>query len=623
MAFDGIVTKAIVAELNNCLINGKINKIFEPNKNEILLGIYCSGKNYALNMSIDAINYRINLTTNTKQNPQNVLNFCMVLRKHLVGGIIKKIYTNGLERIVFIEIDCHNELNDLIRKTLVVELMGKHSNIILLNENKVVIDSLRHLNKFDNSTRDIFPGSKYLDIISDKSDFLQTKTFDEFYKSLRIENDKDFSISKTLSNTYNGFGKKNIFYLLDSLNIKDNSKDISNLKKLYNYLETITCTLEKYNNNNLNKYLKEKSQNSVCMKEYFIQKRDYYIAIEENPEILEKEHLNINFFIDDFYYEKENNEQFKNYRDSVLKLVLNQVTKIKEKINTINEKIKECAKTEQYKLYGELITSNLYRIPDYPQKSITVENYYDNNVQIEIPLDKTITPSKNAKNFFKKYRKLQNTIAIVQKQKKLAEEELKYLESIIYEIDEAKTIDDIDNIYSEICDNLLYNNNMNTVNNHISKMEVAKNSKKQLNKNSKKTIKENNSLMPAKYVIDGYTVLVGKNNKQNDYLTCRIAQNSDIWFHTKDIHGSHVVLKSIKEEKNVTSKLDITKTSIPESVLYKCASIAAYYSKARMSQNVPVDYTYIKYVKKPNGAKPGMVIYTNNKTLYVNPKNQN
>lgn len=614
MAFDGIVTKAIVAELNDCLINGKINKIYEPNKNEILLGIYSSGKNYALNISIDSINYRINLTTNSKPNPQNVLNFCMVLRKHLLGGIIKQIYTNGLERIVFIDIDCYNELNDLIRKTLVVELMGKHSNIILLNQKENVIDSLRHLNKFDNSTRDIFPGSKYVNIVSDKLDFLQIKTFDEFYKSLDVQNDKENSLSKVLSEKYNGLGKKNILYLLESLNIEDNTKKISDIKTLYNYLESVINALE-------SNYYENKVENSdaknVCIKENSQSKKDYFIGLTNRTEALD-----INFFIDDFYHEKENEEQFKGYRDKVLKLILNHVTKIKEKMAVIDEKIKECSKTEQYKLYGELITSNLYKIADYPQAEVTLENYYNNNEKIKIPLDKTITPSKNAKNFFKKYRKLQNTIVIVEKQKKLAEEELKYLESIVYEIEESKTVDDIDNIYSEICDNLLYNSNTNTVSNHVQNIDKVKGTNK-TNKTSKKPQRENkekSSLLPAKFLIDGYTALIGKNNKQNDYLTCKIAQNSDIWFHTKDIHGSHVVLKLEREEKSLPEKLDITKTIVPESVLYKCAALAAYYSKAKMSQNVPVDYTYIKYVKKPNGAKPGMVIYTNNKTLYVNPQ---
>ena len=592
MAFDGIVAKAVVAELNHCLLNGKINKIFEPNKNEILLGIYSGGKNYCLNVSIDSVNYRVNLTTNVKPNPQNVLNFCMVLRKHLLGGCIKKIYSNGLERIIFIDIDCYNELNDLITKTLVIELMGKHSNVILLNANSIIIDSLRHLNKFDNSTRDIFPGSKYMSIISNKLDFISVKTFDEFYRNLNITTDTNFSLSSTLSQKYNGFGRNNILHLLESLNISDTSNSTTDLKIIYNYLKTLLSTLP----------------NEVSIQEFNGNKKDYFISIDRNK----TNALSINFSLDDFYYTKESTEQFKCYRDNVLKLVLNYVSKIKDRIHNIDTKLKECDRMDLYKLYGELITSNLYRIPDYPQTEITLENYYDNNNPITIPLNNTISPSKNAKMFFKKYRKLQNTVSIVSKQRELAEAELTYLDSIVYEISEAKTVADIDNIYSEICDNLLYDKNANTVNNHVYNI-------KESNKAKKTQSKENSSIQPEKCLVDGYTVFVGKNNKQNDYLTCKIAQNSDIWFHTKNIHGSHVVLKLDNEPIN-SNKLDISKTTVPSSVLYKCASLAAYYSKARMSQNVPVDYTYIKYVKKPNGAKPGMVIYTNNKTLYVNPQ---
>ena len=595
MAFDGIVTKAVVSELNTCLINGKINKIFEPNKNEILLGIYSGGKNYCLNISIDSVNYRINLTTNSKPNPQNVLNFCMVLRKHLTGGTIKRIYSTGLERIVFIDVDVYNELNDLITKTLVVELMGKHSNIILLNSEHTVIDSLRHLNKFDNSNRDIFPGSKYLNIESDKKDFLTVKTFDEFYRGVSIDIE---NLPSTLSKVYNGFGKKNISYLLETLNIPT-TVSTNDLKKVYSYLKDLFASMP----------------DNVVLKEYAADKKGYfaYNAINDG--------LTVNFFLDDFYTSKEQAEQFKQYRDTVLKLVLNHVGKIKERINTIDSKIADCANAEKYRLYGELITSNLYRTPDYPQSEVTLENYYDNNNLITIPLDEKFSPSKNAKNFFKKYRKLQNTIVIVEKQKELAETELSYLDSIVYELEEVSTIEDIDNIYSEICDNLIFGKNANTVNNHVynSHDKIAN------SKNSKSNKQSSSSNMPEKRNIDGYTVYIGKNNKQNDYLTCRLAQNSDIWFHTKDIHGSHVVLK-VDSNPNAShansENSGISNTfNVPDAVLYKCASVAAYYSKARMSQNVPVDYTLIKYVKKPNGAKPGMVIYTNNKTIYANPQN--
>ena len=615
MAFDGIVAKSVVAELQ-CLINGKINKIFEPNRNELLLGIYCGGKNYALNISIDYSNYRINLTTTSKPNPQNVLNFCMVLRKHLVSGVIKKIYSNGLERVIFIDVECHNELNDLITNTLVIELMGKHSNVILL-ANNVVIDSLRHLNKFDNSTRDIFPGSKYFQIEPSKPEFSAIKTFDDFYKLFTMGD----SISTALANSVNGFGKNNILYLLNELNIEDNSTTLDDYKKLYGYLKELTTMLE---NNAL-------SNDSSCVsisnnKEYIVskssnKKTDYFVLLDNATNF---DNLKINFFIDDFYFSKEKDEEFKSYKETTSRIVLNQVKKIKGRLNNIELKIKECDKTDLYKLYGELITSNLYRIKDYPQNSIVLENYYDNNNPITIPLDKSISPSKNAKNFFKKYRKLQNTIAIVSKQKALANAELNYLESIIYELESASTLDELESIYSEVCDNFVFSKNSNTVKNNI---KNSSNTKKQ-------SKKDDSSLMPTKLIIDGFTVWVGKNNKQNDYLTCKLAQNSDIWFHTKDIHGSHVVIRpsSLSEKSNsehnessslpsISKKLNLSNSGVPDSVLYKCACLAAYYSKARMSQNVPVDYTYIKYVKKPNGAKPGMVIYTDNKTIYANPQN--
>ena len=380
----------------------------------------------------------------------------------------------------------------------------------------------------------------------------------------------------------------------------------NDLKKVYSYLKDLFANMP----------------DNVVLKEYSSVKKDYFAYSFTN------DGLAVNFFLDDFYISKEQAEQFKQYRDTVLKLVLNHVGKIKERISTIDSKIADCTNAEKYRLYGELITSNLYRIPDYPQAEITLENYYDNNNLITIPLDVKFSPSKNAKNFFKKYRKLQNTIAIVEKQKELAEVELSYLDSIVYELEDVSSIEDIDNIYSEICDNLIFSKSANTVNNHVynstNKVDNLNHSKngnlKKANSKGNKQSKENSSNMPEKRNIDGYTVYIGKNNKQNDYLTCRLAQNSDIWFHTKDIHGSHVVLRIDSLHSSSENSSASCTFNIPDAVLYKCASIAAYYSKARMSQNVPVDYTLIKYVKKPNGAKPGMVIYTNNKTIYANPQ---
>lgn len=565
MAFDGIVCSAVVAELNTLISEGKINKIFEPNKNEIIIGIYSKGKNLALNINIDPVNYRINLTTHSKPNPKNVYNFCMVLRKHLTSGTIKKVYMKELDRIIYIDIDCYNELNDHITKTLIIELMGKHSNIILINSDGIIIDSLRHLNKLDNSLRDILPGYKYIEIENSKLDF-QSSTFDSFYKNIKENNVS--KISSAISNCFTGFSKSGVSYTLNSLNIKDDvNVAVSDYKKLYTYFSEL---------------LKQSIADISCTEINLLDKKDFYITNASSKDIL------INFFIDDFYFDKEVREKFESIKSNTLRSLLGKTKKLSDKLKNIDSKLKECSKIETYKLYGELITSNLYRIPNYNQENITLENYYDNNNPISIPLDSTISPSANAKKFFKKYRKLQNTVYIIEKQKEAIKLELDYLDSIVYEINNCANLDELEAIIAEISEDYGISN--------VKKDESTKKTKKPV------------ANMPTEYKIDGYTILVGKNNKQNDNLTCKIAKKNDLWFHTKDIHGSHVVLRLDKNKKAT------------DSIIYKCATIAAYYSKAKLSQNVPVDYTFIKYVRKPNGAKPGMVIYTDNKTLYVNPK---
>ena len=555
MAFDGIVCNAVVGELNQCLINGKINKIFQPNNNEILLGVYNMGKNYALDLCIDAVNYRICLSTHTKKNPNNVLNFCMVLRKHLTGGTIRRIYMNGLERIIYIDIECYNELNDLITKTLIFELMGKHSNIVLVNSNNVIIDSLRHLNKMDNSLRDIFPGLPYLSVENKKIDFRKC-SFDKFYNVVNEEN-----VQSSIANSFTGISKYEVGKILNDLQIDENNMILEDYKKLYQYI---------------NRLIKSNGEFEAREGE-----KGFYVVLNKKTE----QFLFTNFFLDDYYWKKEQRDLIKNRKNYLLSLVLNRLKKLENKLNIIDEKLKDCENMELYKLYRELITTNLYRIDNYNQKSIMVENYYNDNEKVEIPLDYKISPSANAKKYFKKYKKLQNTKSVVLKQKELIEEEIQYLESIIYEINNSNSLDEIEDIFLEIEETI-----------------------KLPNQTIDKNMKTKDSSEPMEYKIDGYTVYVGKNNKQNEYLTCKMARPRDLWFHTKDIHGSHVVLRL---EKNAKA---------PDSVIYKCATVAAYFSKAKMSQNVPVDYTYIKYVKKPKGAKPGMVIYTDNKTLYVNPQ---
>lgn len=563
MAFDGIILKSIVSELNTFLMNGKINKVFNPTKNEVILGIYANGKNYALNICIDASNYRIHLTTKQKPNPINASNFCMLLRKYLIGMRIKEIHSYGLERIVKIDLEGYNELNDFITRKLVVELMGKHSNIILLNENNRIIDSLRHTDTFSNSLRNILPSHVYEYPENNKKSFSDIKNFNEFYSLFgNLENTELNSVVTIIINTFTGFSKLFVKNCIDVLQLS-NPLNIEDFERLYEYINNIinnigTCSLSPitYELNN---------------------KLDYTVTLDAH----EKD-LYFNFFIDDFYFNKETIDNFKNYRNTVLKLLLNYLTKYRKRLLNINDKLKECDNMDVYRIYGELITANLYRLSKENTSSITLENYYDNNKPITISLDKSITPAINAKKFFKKYNKLKNALEIVNKQKIETSKEINYIESIIYELETAKTISDIDDIYSEILENL------------------------DIGKSIKNTKNKDISFNPKKYEIDGFIVFVGKNNKQNDYLTTKFASKTDIWFHTKEIHGSHVILKNNGQE-------------ITNDILIKCAKLAAKNSKAKQSSNVPVDYTLIKFVKKPSGAKPGMVIYTNNKTLYVTP----
>lgn len=548
MAFDGIVTKCIVAELNKSVINSKVNKIFEPTKNDIMLGLYNCGLNYCLHICINPSTCRLNLTTHSKPNPITAPNFCMLLRKHLIGARIIAISSFDLDRIVEIDFECYNELNDKIIKKLYIEIMGSCSNIILTNNNNAIIDAIRHIS----CNREILPARIYELPTNNKNSILRINSFNEFNSIISAINTDD-SLDKKISDSFNGLCRPFIQYVLEKKN--------NNLQNSFEFIKNIIDNIE---------------TNSLTCKET---NNDYIIDFSEK-----NEPLKINFFIDDYYYNKETDNSFKGFRNDILKVVLSALKKSTKKLDNINNKLNECNKMEEYKLFGELITSNLYRLKDNIE-SATIENYYNNNTPITIPLDKSISPNKNAEKYFKKYNKLKNTLEIVSIQKRETEKELNYIESIVYSIENAKTIHDLEDIFDEISENLI----------------TSKGNKNAKQKNSKKDTTKDNLL---KYEINEFTVLVGKNNRQNDELTLKIASKEDYWFHTQGIHGSHVILKIEGKE-------------VDKNTIFKCAELAAKHSKAKLSSNVPVDYCLVKFVKKPNSAKPGMVVYTNYKTLYV------
>ncbi len=566
MAFDGIVTKAITHEFKNILISGKIDKIHQPDKNTIVLGIYSNSVHYALNICIDAHNCRINLTTKSKQNPLVAPNFCMLLRKHLIGGKISNIEMYGLERLVKINIETINDFNEIEIKSLIIELMGKHSNVILTNNKNIIIDALRHIYATDTIYRDILPSRTYNLPTSEKLDYYKTNDIYSIFQNSFPLSVEEFA--KLFANTFIGFSLSFVKFAIEKCNITTIDKEnILKLEKYINDILTFPNTLhftEIYKNNKLS---------------------DFVLNIGNT----ESTELSLNNFIDNFYFNRETVENFTTYKNNALKLVTDSQKKLLNRLNSINNKLKDCDEKDKYRLYGELITSNLYKLSNTHTDYIELENYYDNNNLIKIPLDKKYSPSINAKHYFKKYTKLKNAFQIVSVQKNETETELNYIDSIIYEIESASSLVEVQEILDEISENLINKRKFST------------------KKNNKKITKKKNQTKqysPLHFNIDNFEVYVGKNNKENDWLTFTFANKNDIWLHTKDIQGSHVIIKTAGQ-------------NISDNTLVKCAKLAVEHSKAKLSSNVPVDYCKVQYVKKPNGAKPGMVIFTNNKTISV------
>ncbi len=561
MAFDGFVTKAVVNELNECLLNGKIVKVHQPNKDELIFDIYSNSSHYHLDICINSSNCKMHLTTQKKLNPITPSSFCMLLRKHLIGSKIKKIESIGFDRIIIFHLEGYNDLNDLVQKKLVIELMGKHSNVILLNEKDIIIDAIRHIV----SDRNILPANPYYLLNSGKIN-LNEITFEDFYKIVI----KDLShFVNIISSTFYGFSKTLIENTIYKLNI--NLSNISNddISNFYNYMINLISNIEQLK--------------IECISITIHNKNDYVLISSENAS-----DLKINTFLDYFYTSKEKNEYFENYRNNILKLILAHLKKYEKRLININKKLEECKDMEKFKLYGELITANLYRLNQLENvESICLENYYDNNRLLTIPLDKRYSPSINAKLFFKKYNKLKNALEIVSKQKIDTKAELEYIESIIYSLNSASDLQELDDIYLEIQDTIL--------------------NRKITDKKTLKMKSQNSS--PIHFNIDEYSIYVGRNNKQNDELTFKIANKNDLWFHAKDIPGSHVILKVN------------TNKEVPKNIIEKCASIAAYYSKAKASSKVEVQYTEVKNIKKPKNSKPGFVVFNTYHSTIVKPNN--
>lgn len=558
MAFDGIITSAVISELNSLIIDSRVEKIYLPNKNEIILSLRKNRENLKLLFSIDASNARFHITNTSKENPVKPPQFCMVLRKHLQGAKLLKIAQYGLDRVIEFVFENIDELGDISRKSLYIELMGKYSNIILVNNTKKIIDSMRHVDSTMSSIREVLPARDYiLPTTLDKSTFIGMD-YDQFLATLQVAmmtpTTKENDYAGLISNQFVGFSKLFVQNLLEICNF-ENIFTNENTRKMFT---TISILL-----NNCNNHLIKLIN---IGKDYHLDLNDY-----STSSILLSE------FLDKFYSEKENKNILHGYKQSLSREVLNQKSKYDKNLKRVNEIIAESKDMEKYREYGEILSSNIYRMQS-GLKEIEVENFFDNNNPIIIPLNESFSPSKNAQQYFKKYTKLKNSLTHATAQKEDYENNLDYLENILYQIEECENVNDVEEIRKELID------------------------EGYLHSTPSKKKKVQEISMPHKYEMNGIEILVGKNNIQNEKLTLKDSKKTYTWLHTKNVHGSHVIIKS---------------DEVPNDVLLYAAELAVKHSQGKNSSKIEVDYTLVKNVRKLPGGKPGKVTYTNYKTIII------
>ncbi|MDK2799895.1 MAG: hypothetical protein PWP27_1414 [Clostridiales bacterium] len=584
MPLDGIVICSLVHEFNNRLVNGKIDKIYQPEKDELIFLIRNKGKSERLLISASSNNPRVHFTSINKPNPDVPPMFCMLLRKHLTGGRIVAVTQPNFERIIRFSIESYNELGDLTVKNIIVEIMGRHSNIILTDSDEKIIDSIKHVDINVSSVRQVMPGLNYSTPPSQGKMNPLTCTEDNIFSILSSQKE-GLKVDKCIVNNFTGIspliGREICFRALKNTDFYIGEMNTSQLK-------AIASTMYKI----INEIKKEQFSPVLLYDEENKKVVDFSsIMIFQYNHLMMEKASSINDILDRFYATRDLQDRLKQKSSDLLKIIHNNLERCKKKLAIQQQKLGEVANREQFKIYGDLITANIYRIHQ-GMESVEVENFYQEDEVaageypiIEIPLNPELSPSKNAQKYFNEYTKAKNAAKMVTQQMKLNIQEIEYLESIYDALVRATNEQELNEIREELIEQ-----------DYIKR------------KNKLKFQKQTVLSQPMHFISsDGIDIYVGKNNKQNDYLTLKLARNEDIWFHTKDIPGSHTVIKTNNNR------------NIPTTTLIEAAMLASYFSKAKFSSNVAVDYTAIKNVKKPSGAKPGMVIYENYKTLYVTP----
>ena len=553
MAYDGIITYAEAKELKERIVPGKIEKVYQPGPEDLLVHIHTQRGNVRLFVSCNSQSARVCLTEGSYTNPDQPPTFCMLLRKHLQGGRITDVRQKDAERIMEIDIEAQNELGFSVCRRLIVEIMSKHSNIVLVDlETGKIIDAIKRISIDVNRYRQLLPGVIYkYPPAQDKMPFNEVTAESELPRDDRALMARVAGISPAISREIAEDPGRRLSEILAS--VEDGSA-------------------------RARVYIDEKGT-----------PREFHIT-----GLSEFEGLECRFFdtlsecVDFYYSNREQSNLVRQKSQPLLKSVQASLSKALLKKKKLSEDLLAAENSEKYRLYGELLTANLHLIKPGDRK-VTVTNYYDGS-EITIPLDEKISASANSQRYFKKYSKARTAIHEKQTQLEDNEKDIQYLESVIQNIEAADNVPLLDSIRDEL-----------EQTGYVRRRQKAAQRKK---KGSKPE--------PLKYTLsDGTPVLVGRNNIENDWLTMKFASKTDVWMHTKDIPGSHVIVR-LDDGRNVND--------LPAELIYEAASIAAYHSKAGSGDNVPVDYVPVRYVKKPNGAKPGMVIFTHNQTVYVKPQ---
>lgn len=557
MSFDGIFTHLMIKELSEQLQNGRVHKIQQPYDHEIVLVIRAKRQNHKLLLSANPNYARVQLTTMQYDNPETPPNFVMMLRKYLDGAILQSIKQIANDRVIHLTFSHRDELGDLENIVLVVELMGRHSTILLLNqETGKILDAVKHIGLSQNTYRTLLPGANY--IAPPKQDVLNPFTAENTQVFDRLSTLSELT-GKTLQSHFQGLGRDTADELAFRLKEKPNEK-MSVWSSFFTELTQDT----------------QPTFTKTEKKEFFTPIVYQHLKKQQIESVM---YPSLSQLLDAFYLEKAERDRIKQQGNLLIKRVENEIKRNQSKLKKRKQTLADSENAEEFRQKGELLTTFMNQVPR-GKEQVELPNYYEENKLLRISLNPALSPSQNAQKYFQRYQKLRNAVKVVGQQIKEAKNELAYLETIMAQIELASPTD------------------LKLIKEELVTQGYIKPQRKKRKKQEKKS-------QPEHFVAsDGTTILVGKNNLQNDRLTLKMAKKTDQWLHAKDIPGSHVIIQNAEPS---------------EETIIEAAKLAAYFSKYRFSASVPVDMVQVKHVKKPNGAKPGFVIYENQTTYFVTP----